>query len=84
MRILLGLWFFLGWHHNSYQKLEERRQQEHERTVAFDQRAVAEHLIPPGSTAMCNAKSEIIGYWTPEGRETVYDNNRNTPIVDCR
>jgi hypothetical protein len=82
MRILFGLWLFLNWHNPATPAQLQARNHALER--AFDQRAIAENLIPPGTTAMCNRHNEIIGFWTAEGRETIYDFNRDTPIADCR
>ena len=82
MKILIGLWLFVNWHHPvTAGQLQTRN---HALTLAFDQRAIEEHLIPPGSTAMCNRHDEIIGFWTAEGRQTYYENNMDKPIVDCR
>jgi hypothetical protein len=82
MRTLFGLWLFVSWHHMvTPAQLQARN---HTLELAFDQRAIAAHQIPPGAMAMCDRHDEIIGFWTSEGRQTYYENNMNRPVADCR
>jgi hypothetical protein len=49
---------------------------------AYTVRAIAQHKIPPGTSAMCDAKDALIGYYMGD-RVVVYDDARDKTPVQC-